>query len=202
MKSFGDLAAIFLAAICSASAQQESAVPSSPAPVVPSVERPGQTFFPHHWIRGYTDFEYAPPTNEPDLGRCVPWSGQFGGAQAHCAAFARYIVGGYVEIQPFGRTALRHMYLFAQPRSFFGNNVPHYNYTEAATPIACEYEFGAGYVLPKNFEIRVTRHSVYWMGRYQNDMGPADLSRNGPYGRYATAGVRWSFGGWGRERSQ
>jgi len=202
MKNLEGLAVIFLAALCSASAQQGSAAPPSSAPIVPSVERPSQTFFPRHWIRGYTDFEYAPPTNEPDLGRCSSSTGQFGGPQARCAAFARYVLSAYVEMQPIGRTALRHVFLFAQPRSFFGNNVPQIHYTEAATPIAWELLIGAGIELPKNFEIRVTRHAVYWMGRYGDSLGPADLSFNGPYGRYATAGVRWSFGGWGHGPSE
>ncbi len=30
-----------------------------------------RTFFPHNWVRGYTDFSVAPSHNEPDLGRCM-----------------------------------------------------------------------------------------------------------------------------------
>src|ERR1700737_3884536 len=50
-----------------------SAAPANPAP------RPGpaswgvpegRTLFPHNWLRGYVDFSFAPPHNEPDLGRC------------------------------------------------------------------------------------------------------------------------------------
>ena len=36
--------------------------------------------------------------------------------------------------------------------------------------------------------------AVYWMGRYAGYLGPADLGTTGPYGRYATVGVRWHFG--------
>jgi hypothetical protein len=57
---------------------------------------------------------------------------------------------------------------------------------------------GIGFQLPKNFDIRVTQHQVDYLGRYSNLLGPADLRTNGPYGLYATVGVRWSFGGYGR----
>ena len=44
-----------------------------PAPNPPSWRVPeGKTFFPHNWLRGYVDFDVAPPHNEPDLGRCSP----------------------------------------------------------------------------------------------------------------------------------
>ena len=79
-------------------------------------------FFPSHWVRGYVDVAVAPPTNEPDLGRCAASTGQFG-PNAPCAAFARYLTGGYLEVQPFGRTPLRRLFLFAQPVLSLGNNV-------------------------------------------------------------------------------
>ena len=153
-----------------------------------------QAFFPKNWLRGYAGFEYAPNTNEVDLGRCLPSTGQFGGVNAPCAAFARYMPSGYVEMQPFGRTPLRHIFVFAAPRFFFGNNVPQVSYTQAATPIAYESSLGVGVELPKNFELRWTSHSVYWLGRYRNNLGPADLGTTGPYGAYSTVGVRWHFG--------
>jgi len=65
--------------------------------------------------------------------------------------------------------------------------------------IALESLIGVGIELSKRFEIRVVRHSVTWLGRYRGDLGPADLGTTGPYGVYATVGVRWKFGGWGRE---
>lgn len=160
---------------------------SSPAPK-------DRALFPRHWLRGYIDFQYAPPTNEPDLGRCQASTGQYGGANAVCADFARYILGGHVEIHPVGRTVLRHLFLFADPQVFMGNTVPQISYTERFTPIAAEILLGAGIALPRNFELRVVRHAVYWMGRYSSYLGPADLGTTGPYGRYATVGVRWHFG--------
>jgi hypothetical protein len=154
-------------------------------------------FFPSHWVRGYVDFAVAPPTNEPDLGRCAASTGQFG-PNAPCAAFARYLTGGYLEVQPFGRTPLRRLFLFAQPVLSLGNNVPQVSYTASANPIALDSTLGAGIELPDNFEIRVVRHSVFWLGRYNGYLGPADLGTGGLYGHYATVGARWYFGGWGR----
>ena len=174
--------------------QRPDSTPPS-APHSPSSRAPSdRTFFPPHWLRGYLDFQFAPPTNEPDLGRCLPSTGQFGGANAPCADFARYMLSGYVEVQPFGRTPLRHVFIFASPRFSFGNSLPQVSYTYAFTPIACESLLGIGIELPRNFEFRVVSHAVYWMGRYRGYLGPADLGTTGPYGRYSTVGVRWHFG--------
>jgi hypothetical protein len=156
---------------------------------------PDRTLFPRNWLRGYGTFEYAPSHNEPDLGRCIASTGQFGGANAPCADFARYMLSSYVEAQPVGRTPFRHVFLFTSPRSSFGNNVPQVSYTHAFTPIAYENLFGMGVELPRNFEFRVVHHAVYWMGRYTGYLGLADLGGTGPYGPYTTLGVRWHFGG-------
>jgi hypothetical protein len=159
-------------------------------PVAPS-ER---TFSPPNWLRGYASFEYALPHDEVDLGRCASWAGQYGGANAPCADLARYVLGGYVEAQPLGRSLLRRVFIFASPRSYFGNSVPQVSYTNAFTPIAVEILFGIGVELPRNLDLRVVQHSVDWMGRYTNSLGPADLGFTGPYGGYSTIGVRWHFG--------
>jgi hypothetical protein len=155
-------------------------------------------FFPRHWIRGYTEFQGAPPTNEPDLGRCaqVP-AGQFGGTTDPCAAYARYMFGGYVEVQPVGRTVLRHLFLFYAPVFSLGHNVPQFSYTSSFEAIAYERSLGVGIELPKHFELRVTQHQVDWLGRYRGNLGAADLHTTGPYGLYATVGMRWYFGGYG-----
>lgn len=152
------------------------------------------------WVRGYTDFQYAPPHNEPDLGRCLASTGVFGGANAQCAAFARWVVSGYVEVQPIGRTPLKHLFFFADPKFFFGNTVPQISYPQSFTPIAYESTLGAGIELPRNFELRVVKHSVHWLGRYSGNLGPADIGSGGPYGQYATVGLRWYFGGYGHPR--
>ena len=64
-------------------------------------------------------------------------------------------------------------------------------------PIAFERSVGIAFQLPRNLEIRFTQHQVDFLGRYKRSVGPADLRTNGPYGLYATAGVRWTFGGYG-----
>src|SRR4029077_11864227 len=58
----------------------------------------GRTFFPHDWVRGFTQFEGAPPHNEPDLGRCGATNPPQG-ARSPCTAFARYMISGYMEVQ-------------------------------------------------------------------------------------------------------
>jgi hypothetical protein len=159
-----------------------------------------RTFFPHNWVRGYTDFSVAPSHNEPDLGRCAyPLPASAGGAASLCTAYARYLFSGYVELQPFGRTPARHLFFFFEPKFSFGSNVPQLNYTASMAPIAYERAIGIGFQLPKNFEVRATQHQVDWLGRYSKPLGPADLGTNGPYGLYATFGVRWTFGGYGHQ---
>ena len=180
-----------------------AAAPADSAPKPPSWGVPeGKTFFPHNWVRGYVDFDVAPPHNEPDLGRCSPSQAVIisaGGASSNCNAYARYLLGGYLEIQPFGKTFARHVFLFFNPTFSFGNNVPQFKYTASMAGIAFERAVGFGIELPKNFEIRVAQHQVDWLGKYNNNVGLADLSTAGPYGLYTTIGARWSFGGYGRE---
>lgn len=163
----------------------------------------GRLFFPHNWLRGYVNFDVAPPHNEPDLGRCSPSSTVIvmaGGANSNCNAYARYLLGGYLEIQPFGKTLARHLFVFLTPTFSFGNNVPQYKYTVSMSGIAFERAVGFGIELPKNFEFRVTQHQVDWLGKYNHSVGAADLGTAGPYGLYSTIGARWYFGGYGRAR--
>jgi hypothetical protein len=181
---------------------QEAAASVAPATVAASYGAPeGRTVFPHNWLRGYIDFEVAPSHNEPDLGRCSPApASNFGGASSTCNAYARYLWGGYLEVQPFGKTFARHAFLFFTPMFSFGNNVPQFKYTASMAAIAYERSVGLGIELPKNFEFRLTQHQVDWLGRYKHSVGPADLSTSGPYGLYTTVGARWYFGGYGRAR--
>ncbi len=159
-----------------------------------------RTFFPHNWVRGYTDFSVAPSHNEPDLGRCMfPQPASAGGTASACTAYARYLFSGYVELQPLGRTVARHFFLFFEPRFSFGRNIPQLTYTASMAPIAYDRSIGIGFQLPRNFELRATQHQVDWLGRYSGSLGTADLRTNGPNGLYATFGVRWSFGGYGRQ---
>jgi hypothetical protein len=178
---------------------------ADPAPAPPSWGVPeGRLLFPHDWVRGYVDFAVAPPHNEPDLGRCSPSAAVIlaaGGANSTCNAYARYLWSGYLEVQPFGKTFARHVFVFFTPTFSFGNNVPQYKYTASMAPIAFERSVGVGIELPKNFEFRVTQHQVDWLGRYNNNLGLADLNTAGPYGLYTTIGARWYFGGYGRDRA-
>ena len=159
---------------------------------------PAPALFPHNWIRGYTDFAVAPSHNEPDLGRCMfPQPTIAGGAASQCTAYARYLFSGYMEIQPVGQTFARHLFLFFEPRFSFGRNIPQLSYEESMEPIAYDRSIGAGYRLPRNFEVRLTQHQVDYLGRYTRLLGPADLRTTGPYGLYTTVSVRWTFGGYG-----
>jgi hypothetical protein len=156
--------------------------------------------FPHNWIRGFTDFSVAPPHNEPDLGRCMfPQPVSAGGAASSCTAYARYLFSGYLELQPIGRTFARHVFLFFEPKMAFGRNIPQLKYSASMEPISFDRSVGVGFRLPRNFELRATQHQVDYLGRYANSLGPADLHTSGPYGLYATVGVRWSFGGYGHQ---
>lgn len=169
------------------------------SPAAPPSVASSRTFFPQNWIRGYTDFSVAPSHNEPDLGRCMfPQPASAGGQASLCTAYGRYFISGYIEIQPFGRTLARHFFLFLDPRFSFGRNVPQLKYSASMEPIAFERSIGIGFQLRRNFELRATQHQVDYLGRYRHSLGPADLRTEGPYGLYATFGVRWSFGGYGR----
>jgi len=161
---------------------------------------PSSWFFPHNWIRGYTDFAVAPSHNEPDLGRCMfPQPASAGGTASQCTAYARYLFSGYIEIQPLARTPARHLFLFFEPRFSFGRNIPQLSYQASMEPMAYERAVGAGFELPRNFELRLTQHQVDYLGRYGSFLGPADLRTTGPYGLYTTVSVRWTFGGYGRQ---
>ena len=168
----------------------------------PSSKSDEPLLFPKHWIRGYTDFAVAPSHNEPDLGRCAyPLPPAAGGAASPCTAYARYLLSGYLEIQPFGRTFAKHFFVFFEPKFSFGRNIPQITYTASMIPIAYDRAVGVALELPKNLQLRVTQHQVDWLGRYSHDLGPADLHTNGPYGLYTTVGVRWSFGGYGHQNA-
>jgi hypothetical protein len=95
---------------------------------------------------------------------------------------------------------MRHAFFFWRSTFSFGNNVPQFKYTASMAPIAYEHSIGLGIELPKNFELRLTQHQVYWLGRYNQNLGPADMNMPGPYGLHTTIGARWYFGGYGHIR--
>ena len=154
---------------------------------------------PKNWVSGFVDFAVAPPHNEPDLGLCPPRPGPLVPGEQTCGAYARYSWGGYVEFQPFGRTMLKHLFLFGTPKLWGGNNVPQLQYNASASGILWEQTLGAGVTLPHRLELRATNHRNDRLGRYAGPLNPLVANPNGPYGIYTTVGVRWYFGGYGRQ---
>lgn len=154
--------------------------------------------FPKNWVSGFVDFAVAPPHNEPDLNRCSSATGAVSGATASCAAFARYVGSGYIELRPFGSGPLHRVFAFAEPHMFMGKNVPQWEYTNVMTPIALERTQGIGINLRRNLELRLTNHEVDWLGHYARNLGAPDLGKAGPYSTYTTISARWYFGGYRR----
>ncbi len=192
------LTAFLIVSVSAVQAQDTAAESGSVSHLAPQ----SRTFFPHNWVRGYTDFAVAPSHNEPDLGRCAfPQPASAGGTASRCAAYARYLFSGYIEFQPLARTSARHFFLFFEPKFSLGRNIPQLSYTASFAPIAYDRSIGIGFRLPRNLELRATQHQFDWLGRYGRYLGTADLRTNGSYGLYATFGVRWSFGGYGRQEA-
>ncbi len=186
--------ALLLCAACAAQTTENNTT----APKSSAAE--DRLLLPHNFVRGYVDFEVAPPHNEPDLGICAPPQGPLVPGVQNCAGYARYVWSGYVELQPFGRTVAKRLFLFAAPKLFLGDNVPQLKYTASASGILWEETLGAGISLPRQFELRVTHHRVHLLGRYGGKDNTLILRPDGPYGLYTTVGVRWYFGGYGPPR--
>jgi hypothetical protein len=161
----------------------------------PRAQKQERMFFPSDTLWGYAQFDVAPPHNEIDPNLCASNAGNFGGANAPCNAFARYMISGLLEVRPFGRGQLRRFMLFAEPRFLFGKNVPQNLYTGSMDAIGVERSWGAAIYLGKGFEARVTQHFLFdRFGARDRYLGQADLGPNGPWGRYNTIGVRKYFG--------
>ena len=182
MKALALMAVISLLAVISLA--QESRAP-----------RQDRMFFPSDMLWGYAQFDVAPPHNEIDPNICASNAGNFGGANAPCNAFARYMISGLLEVRPFGRGQFRRFMLFAEPRFLFGKNIPQNLYTGAIDAIGVERSWGAAIYLGKGFEARVTQHFLFdRFGARDRYLGQADLGPNGPWGRYNTIGIRKYFG--------
>jgi hypothetical protein len=158
-------------------------------------------FFPQNFVRGYIDFEIAPPHNEIDTGLCALATNNTD-FEHHptCTAYARYVWSSYLELQPFGRGQWQRLFFFVEPKLYGGENLPQHSYTASASLILWERTLGVGVELPQGFELRVKNHHVNLLGRYTETGGTATLRTDGPYGQYTTVGVRWNFGGYGRSR--
>ena len=182
MKSFYLLVVIVLSSVA-ALAQQAG---------TPANER---MFFPSDTFWGYAQFDLAPPHNEIDPNICASDAGKFGGVNAPCNAFARYMLSGILEVRPFGRGPFRRFMLFGEPAFLFGRNVPQTLYTWSFDAIGVEHSWGAAIYLGKGFEARVTQHFLFdRFGSRDANLGAADLGPNGPWGRYNAIGIRKYFG--------
>jgi hypothetical protein len=154
-------------------------------------------FFPRDTFWGWAQFDLAPPHNEIDPNLCAGNAGaaQYGGANAPCSLFARYMLSGMLEARPFGRGPLRRFMIFGAPAFLFGKNLPKTLYTWSPDAIGIEHSWGVGIFIAKGFEFRVTQHFLFdRLGARNTNLGPADLGNNGPWGRYMTVGVHKSFG--------
>lgn len=158
-------------------------------------ESTDRMFLPHDMLWGYAQFDVAPPHNEIDPNLCRGNAGDYGGKNAPCSEFARYMLSGHLEVRPFGRGQLRRLMLFGDPAFLFGKNVPANLYTGSMDAIGVEHSWGAGIYLGKGFEARVTQHFLFHrFGARDRNLGQADLGDNGPWGRYTAIGVRKYFG--------
>jgi hypothetical protein len=152
-------------------------------------------FFPHDTFYGWAQFEIAPPHNEIDPNLCAGNAGSYGGVNAPCSMFARYMISGLLEVRPFGKGQFRRIMFFGQPAFLFGKNIPQTLYTWSWDAIGIEHSWGLGVYIAKGFELRVTQHFLFdRLGARDRNLGPADLGNNGPWGRYNAIGVRKYFG--------
>ena len=152
-------------------------------------------FFPKDMFWGWAQLDLAPPHNEIDPNQCAGNAGQYGGANAPCSLFARYMLAGILEVRPFGRGPLRRFMVYGAPAFLFGKTVPKTLYTWSPDAIGIEHSWGAGIYINKGFEFRITQHFLFdRLGARDTYLGPADLGTNGPWGRFMTVGVRKTWG--------
>jgi hypothetical protein len=152
-------------------------------------------FLPKDTLWGYAQLDLAPPHNEIDPNLCAGNSKIYGGADAPCSLFARYMLSGLLEVRPFGRGQLRRFMVWGQPSFLFGKTVPQALYTWSPDAIGIEHSWGVAVYIAKGFDVRFTQHFLFdRLGARDKNLGPADLGNNGPWGRYNAIGVRKTFG--------
>jgi hypothetical protein len=182
------------ATVSSQSAPAPAAKPAQETPTfwVPAPEE--RWWLPKgNWVYGFAEFDIAPEHNEPDPNLCAANSGDFGGSNATCTAFARYLIPAQITVRPFGKTALRRVKIFYDGTFIFGRNVPQHLYTWSMDGIGWERSWGGDIYLGRRFDLRLTQHFlIQQFGSYSNS--PGYLGPNGPWGRYFTVGVRKYFG--------
>jgi hypothetical protein len=191
------LARIFVfSLLISALGRAQSAAPApTPASDSPEAKPQPRMLFPSDMLWGWAQLDLAPPHNEIDPGICAGNAGQYGGVNAPCSMFARYMISGMLEVRPFGRGQLRRFMVFGAPSFLFGKTIPQTLYTWSPDAIGIEHSWGVGIFIAKGFEFRVTQHFLFdRLGARDTNLGAADQGNNGPWGRYASVGVRKYFG--------
>jgi hypothetical protein len=96
-------------------------------------------FFPRDMFWGWAELDLAPPHNEVDPNLCAGNAGQYGGVNAPCSLFARYVLSGILEVRPFGRTPLRRFMVYGAPTFLFGKTIPKTLYTWSPDAIGVEH---------------------------------------------------------------
>jgi len=105
--------------------------------------------FPRDTFWGWAQLDLAPPHNEIDPNICAGNAGQFGGVNAPCSMFARYMLSGILEVRPFGRGPLRRFMVFGAPAFLFGKNIPQTLYTWSFDALGIEHTMGAAVYMGK-----------------------------------------------------
>ncbi len=141
-------------------------------------------FFPHDTFWGYAQFDLAPPHNEIDPNLCAGNAGTYGGVNAPCSEFARYMLSGLLEVRPFGKGQLRRFMIFGEPTFLFGKNIPQTLYTWSFDAIGIEHSWGAGVYIAKGFEFRVTQHFLFdRLGSRNKYLGAGRLGKQWSMGK-------------------
>ena len=111
--------------------------------------REERLFLPRDMFWGWAQFDLAPPHNEIDPNLCAGNAGQYGGVNAPCSLFARYMLSGMLEVRPFGRGQLRRFMVFGAPAFLFGKTIPKTLYTWSPDAIGIEHSWGVGIFIAK-----------------------------------------------------
>src|ERR1700727_611089 len=197
MKRLATVLAVLIQISVFAGAQNSPSLTTQSAqrPAPPEARASDRMFFPRDMFWGWAQVDLAPPHNEVDPNQCAGNAGQYGGVNAPCSLFARYVLSGILEVRPFGRGPLRRFMVYGAPTFLFGKTIPKTLYTWSPDAIGVEHSWGVGVYLNKGFEFRMTQHFLFdRLGARDTNLGAADLGTNGPWGRYLTVGVRKEFG--------
>ena len=150
MKRLGWIVAFPLLISVLVSAQSAPSASAS-ASASQQAEAEPRMFFPHDMFWGWAQFDLAPPHNEIDPNLCAGNAGQYGGVNAPCSLFARYMLSGMLEVRPFGRGQLRRFMVFGAPAFLFGKTIPQTLYTWSPDAIGIEHSWGVGIFIAKGF---------------------------------------------------